>query len=121
MAEEADERTLFEKIIAGEIPADVVYQDDLVFAFRDISPQAPEHVLIVPKRVIPRIGEATESDRETLGQLLLAAGKIAEQLGVNSTDEGFRLTINHGKNGGETVPHLHVHLLAGRALGWPPG
>ena len=121
MAEEADERTLFEKIIAGEIPADVVYQDDLVFAFRDISPQAPEHVLIVPKRVIPRIGEATESDRETLGQLLLAAGKIAEQLGVNSTDEGFRLTINHGRNGGETVPHLHVHLLAGRPLSWPPG
>ena len=121
MTEKADERTLFEKIIAGEIPSEIVYQDDLVFAFRDISPESPEHILIVPKRVIPRIGEALESDRETLGQLLLAAGKIAEQLGVNSTEEGFRLVINHGKNGGETVPHLHVHLLAGRALTWPPG
>ena len=115
------EKTLFEKIIAGEIPAEVVYQDDLVFAFRDISPQAPEHILIVPKRVIPRVGEAQESDRETLGQLLLAAGKIADQLGVNSTDKGFRLTINHGRDGGETVPHLHVHRLAGRGMGWPPG
>ena len=113
--------TLFEKIIAGEIPAEVVYQDDLVFAFRDVSPQAPVHVLIVPKVVIARVGEAQESDRETLGQLLVAAGKVAEQLGVNSTDEGFRLVINNGKNGGESVPHLHVHLLAGRPLEWPPG
>ena len=121
MSEPADDRTLFEKIIAGEIPADAVYQDEVAFAFRDISPQAPEHVLIIPKRVIPRVGEAVEGDRETLGHLLLVAGKIAEQLGVNSTDDGFRLVINHGKNGGETVPHLHVHLLAGRELGWPPG
>ena len=121
MAENPAAPTLFERIIAGEIPAEVVYQDDEVFAFRDISPQAPVHVLIVPKRVIPRVGEALESDRETLGALLLAAAKIATQLGVNSTDDGFRLTINHGRNGGETVPHLHVHLLAGRALGWPPG
>lgn len=121
MPENTEGRTIFEKIIAGEIPAEIVYQDDLVFAFRDISPQAPVHVLIVPKRVIARVGEALDSDRDTLGQLLLAAGKIAGQLGVNSTDEGFRLTINHGRNGGETVPHLHVHLLAGRAMGWPPG
>ena len=121
MSEKADERTLFEKIIAGEIPGDVVYQDDVVFAFRDIQPEAPEHILIVPKRVIPRVGEAVESDQQTLGQLLLAAGKIAEQLGVNSTEEGFRLVINHGRKGGETIPHLHVHLLAGRQLGWPPG
>jgi len=121
MAGDAGERTLFEKIIAGEIPAERVYEDELVFAFRDISPKAPEHVLIVPKRVIRRVGEAVDGDRETLGQLLLAAGKVAEQLGVNSTEEGFRLVINHGKNGGESVPHLHVHLLAGRALGWPPG
>ncbi|MGI9241692.1 MAG: histidine triad nucleotide-binding protein [Verrucomicrobiales bacterium] len=121
MPENSNTPTIFEKIIAGEIPAEIVYQDDLVFAFNDISPQAPIHVLIVPKKVIPRVGEAVEADRETLGQLLLAAGKIAEQLGVNSTDKGFRLTINHGRGGGETVPHLHVHLLAGRALGWPPG
>jgi histidine triad (HIT) family protein len=121
MSEVRSEKTIFEKIIAGEIPAEIVYEDELVFAFRDISPQAPEHVLIVPKRVIPRVGEAVESDRETLGQLLLAAGKVAGQLGVNSTEEGFRLTINHGKDGGETVPHLHVHFLAGRQLEWPPG
>ena len=121
MADQEDQQTLFEKIIAGDIPAEIVYEDELTFAFKDISPQAPVHVLIVPKRVIPRIGEAIESDRETLGQLMLAAGKVAEKLGVSSTDEGFRLVINHGKDGGETVPHLHVHLLAGRSLAWPPG
>jgi len=118
---DAVEPTLFEKIIAGEIPGDVVWQDDLVFAFRDISPEAPEHVLIVPKRPIPRVGEAVEADREVLGQLLLAAGKVAEILGVNSTDKGFRLVVNNGAHGCETIPHLHVHLLAGRQLTWPPG
>ena len=118
---DAPEPTLFEKIIAGEIPGDVVWQDDQVFAFRDIDPQAPEHVLIIPKRPIPRVGEAVESDGEVLGNLLLAAGKVAEILGVNSTDKGFRLVINNGRDGGEAVPHLHVHLLAGRQMKWPPG
>jgi histidine triad (HIT) family protein len=113
--------TIFEKIIAREIPAPLVYEDDLVAAFNDINPQAPIHVLIVPKMVIPRVGEAVPSDQVTLGALLLAAGKVAEKLGVNSTDKGFRLVINHGRDAGETVPHLHVHLLAGRVLGWPPG
>ena len=113
--------TLFEKIIAREIPADIVYEDDEALAFRDISPQAPTHLLIIPKRVIPRVGEAQPEDKELLGHLLLTAGNIARELGFDSTDEGFRLVINHGKNGGETVPHLHVHLLSGRPLQWPPG
>jgi histidine triad (HIT) family protein len=113
--------TLFEKIIAREIPADIIYEDDFCVSFRDINPKAPVHVLIVPKKVIPRVGDAVADDQVTLGALLLAAGKIATQLGVNSTDKGFRLAINHGKDAGETVPHMHVHLLAGRELGWPPG
>lgn len=113
--------TLFEKIIAREIPADIVHEDDLCLAFHDISPQAPAHILVIPKKVIPRVGEAVEEDREVLGHLLLTAGKIATDLGVNSTDEGFRLVINNGKNGGEAVPHLHIHLLSGRQMQWPPG
>ncbi len=113
--------TIFEKIITGEIPADIVHQDDLCIAFHDVTPQAPTHVLIIPKKCIARIGEAEEQDQALLGHLLLTAGKIASELGINHTDEGFRLVINNGKNGGESVPHLHVHLLAGRALAWPPG
>ncbi|MEN8715946.1 MAG: histidine triad nucleotide-binding protein [Verrucomicrobiales bacterium] len=113
--------TLFEKIIAREIPADIVHEDELCLAFHDISPQAPAHILVIPKKVIPRVGEAVEEDREVLGHLLLTAGKIATDLGVNSTDEGFRLVINNGKNGGEAVPHLHIHLLSGRQMQWPPG
>jgi histidine triad (HIT) family protein len=114
--------TLFERIIAREIPADIVYEDDLCLAFRDISPQAPVHVLIVPKRVIPRVGESTAEDAAVLGHLLVTSGKIAEQLGVKNREQaGYRLVINHGRDGGETVPHLHVHLLAGRPLSWPPG
>lgn len=115
------EKTIFQKIIDREIPAPLVYEDDLVAAFNDINPQAPTHVLIVPKKVIPRVGEATAEDQATLGALLLAAGKIADKLGVKDRSQGFRLVINHGKDAGETVPHLHVHLLAGRDLAWPPG
>lgn len=115
------ERTIFEKIITGEIPSPLIYEDDLVAAFNDIQPQAPIHVLIVPKKVIPRIGEAQPDDQATLGALLLAAGKIASQLGISERAKGFRLVINHGSDGGESVPHLHVHLLAGRQLEWPPG
>lgn len=113
--------TLFEKIIAREIPAQIVYEDELSLAFKDISPQAPIHILIIPKKPIPRVGEAVADDQAILGNLLLVAGKVATQLGVNSTDKGFRLVINNGKSGGEAVPHLHVHLLAGRNLSWPPG
>jgi len=113
--------TLFEKIIAREIPAEIIYEDELCAAFSDVNPQAPVHILIVPKKVIPRVGEAVTEDQTTLGALLLAAGKIADLKGVKSTDKGFRLVINHGKDAGETVPHMHVHLLAGRDLVWPPG
>jgi len=113
--------TLFEKIIAREIPANFVYEDDLAVAFHDISPQAPTHILIIPRKPIPRVGEASAEDSALLGHLLIVAGKVATDLGVNSTDEGFRLIINNGRNGGEAVPHLHVHLLAGRPLNWPPG
>jgi histidine triad (HIT) family protein len=113
--------TLFEKIIAREIPADIVYEDDLAVAFRDIAPQAPVHILVIPRKPIPRVGEAGEDDGALLGHLLLVAGKVATQLGCNSVEEGFRLVINNGRDGGEAVPHLHVHLLAGRQMGWPPG
>lgn len=110
---------LFEKIIRREIPADIVFETDDLLAFRDIEPQAPVHVLIVPKRVIPRVGEAEPADTDLMGTLLQASGEIAWKLGVY--ESGYRLVINHGRDAGETVPHLHVHLLAGRALKWPPG
>lgn len=115
------DRTLFEKIHAREIPADIVYEDDWCVAFRDIHPQAPVHILITPRKPIPRVGEAVAGDQAQLGALLLAAGKIADQLGISARDKGFRLVVNQGADAGETVPHLHVHLLAGRALAWPPG
>lgn len=111
--------TLFEKIIARQIPADIVYEDDLVLAFRDIKPHAPTHVLIVPKKVIPRIADATPEDHKILGHLLLKAAQIANQLGLQKT--GYRLVINNGPDAGESVPHLHCHILGGRSLAWPPG
>ena len=111
--------TLFEKIIAREIPADIVYEDDLVLAFNDINPQAPTHVLVIPKKPIPRIAEAEPEDHQVLGHLLLKAREIADDLGLQ--ENGFRLVINNGKDGGETVPHLHLHILGGRAMPWPPG
>jgi histidine triad (HIT) family protein len=111
--------TLFEKIIAREIPADIVYEDDLVLAFNDINPQAPVHVLVIPKRPIPRIAEAEPEDHQVLGHLLLKAREIAADLGLH--ENGFRLVINNGKDGGESVPHLHLHILGGRSMAWPPG
>jgi histidine triad (HIT) family protein len=111
-------KTLFEKIIAREIPAAIVYEDDLVLAIRDINPQAPMHVLIFPKKVIPRIGEAQADDLELLGHILLKAAEVAKKLDLKS---GYRLVINNGADGGETVPHLHVHILGGRHMAWPPG
>lgn len=113
--------TLFEKIIAREIPADIVYEDDRALAFKDISPQAPTHILVIPKKPIPRVGEASTEDEALLGHLLLTAGKVATDLGFNSSEEGFRLVINNGSMGGEAVPHLHIHLLSGRQMNWPPG
>ena len=111
--------TLFERIINREIPASIVHEDDALIAFRDVNPQTPVHVLIVPKRVIARIGEAEGKDAQLLGKLLLAAQQVAEKLQI--TDSGYRLVINHGPDAGESVPHLHVHLLGGRPLNWPPG
>ena len=113
--------TLFEKIIAREIPADIVFEDNRALSFKDISPQAPTHILVIPKKPIPRVGEAEPEDEAVSGHLLLTAQKVAADLGFNSTDEGFRLVINNGKLGGEAVPHLHVHLLSGRQMQWPPG
>ncbi|MBL67657.1 MAG: histidine triad nucleotide-binding protein [Verrucomicrobiales bacterium] len=110
--------TLFEKIIAREIPADIVYEDDLVLAFRDINPQAPTHVLVIPKKPIPRIAEVSPEDHQVLGHLLLKAREVAADLKL---ENGYRLIINNGPDGGESVPHLHCHILGGRALRWPPG
>lgn len=112
-------KTLFQKIYDGEIPAEILHKDNLCCAFRDTSPQAPTHILIVPRKPIPRIGEATEKDQAILAHLLLTTAKLASDLGLSET--GYRITINHGPHGGETVPHLHVHLLGGRQLNWPPG
>jgi len=109
--------TLFEKIIARQIPADIVYEDDHTIAFRDIHPQAPTHVLIVPRQVIPRLDLATEADVEVLGRCMLAVGIVAKQLGLS----GYRVVINNGEDAGQTVFHLHLHLLGGRRLTWPPG
>ncbi len=110
--------TIFEKIISGEIPADIVHQDKLCLVIRDIDPQAPCHLLVIPKKVIPRIGNAVDNDQSTLGHLLLIAAKVAESENLSS---GYRIVINNGSDGGETVPHLHVHVLGGRQMKWPPG
>jgi histidine triad (HIT) family protein len=112
-------QNVFAKIISGEIPAQIVYQDDLVVAFRDVKPQAPTHVLIVPRKALARIAEAGAEDASLLGHLLLKAAHVAETLGLRTT--GYRLVINNGRDGGESVPHLHCHILGGRPLGWPPG
>lgn len=111
-------KTLFQKICDREIPADIVYEDPEVVAFRDIHPQAPTHVLLVPRKPIPRLGLAGPADEALLGRLLLKAVEVANRLHL---DQGFRVVINNGPDAGEAVPHLHVHLLGGRSLGWPPG
>jgi histidine triad (HIT) family protein len=111
--------TIFEKIIARQIPAKIAHEDELCIAIHDISPQAPVHVLVIPKKPIARVGAASADDQAVLGHLLLTAGNLAKKLGVS--DSGYRLVINSGPDGGETVPHLHVHLLGQRPLAWPPG
>lgn len=111
--------SIFQKIIAREIPAQILHEDDLCIAIRDINPQAPHHYLIIPKKLIPRVALATPEDQSILGHLLLVAGEIAKKEKFDQS--GFRVVINNGPDAGETVPHLHVHLLAGRSLHWPPG
>jgi histidine triad (HIT) family protein len=111
--------TIFEKIAARQIPAKIVHETNDFLAFHDANPQAPVHVLIVPKRVIPRVAEADGGDAELLGRMIVASSEIAQQLGV--AESGYRLVINNGHDAGESVPHLHIHLLGGRDLKWPPG
>jgi histidine triad (HIT) family protein len=110
--------TIFEKIIARQIPAKIIWEDDDAVAFHDVNPQAPVHVLIVPKRVVPRLSDAKDEDRELLGKLLLVARDLAKKLELLN---GYRVVINCGPDAGESVPHFHVHLLGKRALAWPPG
>ena len=112
-------KSVFEKIIDREIPAAIVYEDDLVLAFRDVNAKAPVHVLIVPKKIIPRLAEAVPADSQVLGHLLLKAAEVAGRLGLAKT--GYRRVINNGPDGGETVPHLPCHILGGRPMAWPPG
>lgn len=111
--------TVFEKIIRREIPAKIVYEDDEVLAFHDVNPQAPVHVLIIPKHSIPRLDEVTNADQPLLGKLLLTARIVAEKLDLSKS--GYRVVINSGPDAGESVPHLHLHVLGKRALAWPPG
>ncbi len=110
--------TIFQKIIDRQIPADIVYEDDLCLAFRDINPQAPVHILLIPKKPIPMLSAVEPQDQVLLGHLLITAPKIAKEQGL---DNGFRLVINNGAQGGQTVFHLHLHILGGRAMQWPPG
>jgi histidine triad (HIT) family protein len=110
--------TIFGKIIRREIPANIVYEDDLALAFTDINPQAPVHILVIPKKPIPKLSEAEPEDQALLGHLLLTAQRVAAQAGLTN---GYRVVINTGDDGGQTVYHLHLHILGGRHMAWPPG
>ena len=110
--------TLFQKIIDKEIPADIIYEDDISLVFKDINPQAPTHLLIIPKKPIVKVADASEADNELLGHLMWVAGEVAREIGV---EDAFRLVINNGAKAGQSVFHLHLHLLSGRSFSWPPG
>jgi histidine triad (HIT) family protein len=116
MSETTD--TIFGKIIRREIPADIVYEDDLAIAFKDVQPQAPVHILVIPKKPIVKLSDAQESDRDLLGHLLLTAKRVAEEAGLTN---GYRVVINTDSDGGQSVYHLHLHILGGRHMAWPPG
>jgi histidine triad (HIT) family protein len=116
MTENSD--TIFGKIIRREIPADIVYEDELCLAFKDVHPQAPVHVLVIPKRAIAKLSDAESQDHALMGHLLLTVKRVAEQLGLTN---GYRTVINTGNDGGQTVSHLHLHILGGRLMAWPPG
>lgn len=109
--------TIFSKIIDREIPADILYEDDLCLAFKDVNPQAPTHFLVIPKKPIPKLSDAKPGDKELLGHLLLVASQVAGEQGL----EDFRLNVNNGAGASQTVFHLHVHVLGGRPFSWPPG
>tara|TARA_B100000965_G_scaffold262678_1_gene221636 strand:+ start:3259 stop:3597 length:339 start_codon:yes stop_codon:yes gene_type:complete len=108
---------IFLKIINKEIPADIIFEDEYTIAFNDISPQAPVHILVIPKKEIKKLSESEETDKELLGHLMITAKKIASDLKLND----YRLVVNNGAEAGQTVFHLHIHILAGRPFGWPPG
>jgi histidine triad (HIT) family protein len=110
--------TIFGKIIRKEIPAEIVYEDELSLAFKDVNPQAPTHILVIPKKPIPQLDAAISEDRDLLGHLLLTARKVAQQVGLQN---GYRVVINNGDDGGQTVYHLHLHILGDRQMQWPPG
>ena len=110
--------TIFQKIIDKELPADIIYEDELALVFKDINPVAPTHLLIIPKKQIEKVSDAEYQDKELLGHLLLVAGKVARDLGI---DEAFRLVVNNGAGAQQTVFHLHIHLIAEREFTWPPG
>lgn len=110
--------TIFSRIIDRRIPADIVHEDDLCLAFRDISPQAPTHILVIPKRPIPSLADLQAADATLVGHLVVVASQVARDVGL---EKGYRLVVNCGRDGGQSVDHLHVHLLGGRALQWPPG
>lgn len=110
--------TIFSKIIRKEIPADIVYEDDLALAFRDIAPQAPVHILVIPKKPLIQLADAESDDHALMGHLLLTVKRVAKQEGL---EKGYRVVINNGSDGGQTVDHLHLHILGGRQMEWPPG
>lgn len=110
--------TIFGKIIRREIPADIVYEDDLALAFKDVAPQAPTHILVIPKKPIPRLSDAEAADTALMGHLLMMAKKVAAQANLGN---GYRIVINNGADGGQTVDHLHLHILGDRPMAWPPG
>ncbi len=112
------EKTIFKRIIDGEIPADIVYEDDRCLAFRDVNPQAPTHVLVIPRQEIAALSDLSDADESLVGHLLVVAVRVAEQLGLN---DGYRTVFNCGADGGQSVDHLHLHLLGGRKMEWPPG
>ena len=113
------EPTLFQRILSGEIPGNIAYQDDLAFVIHDINPQAPVHCLVIPKKPLARVDAADEADKDLLGHLIMVARDMARKLEL--AEDGYRIVINNGPNGGESVPHLHVHVIGGRQMSWPPG
>jgi len=110
--------TIFNKIINREISADIVYEDDRALAFKDINPQAPSHILVIPKKPIPQLASADETDQDLLGHLLLIVKQVAADAGL---DNGYRVVLNNGTDGGQTIDHMHFHILGGRSMQWPPG